>query len=182
MNLIEMRKFLETGFGCKHVATGRTFILLESFGVPAKHIGGVDKQNLVVVECYMEVVDGVLIPGTLPSAFYLDEFKAIPLAEIFPKAFVEPDSLHDIAVAENRVGFVRVSDAAHDLFLRYTNLCPGLSIVAEDRSEYKACTTFTILCPDFSPVRDGQKTPTYQMQVFEDSDTISWVLDKSFEL
>lgn len=29
MNLIEMRKYLETGFGAKHMATGRVFILLE---------------------------------------------------------------------------------------------------------------------------------------------------------
>ena len=48
MNLIEMRKYLETGFGAKHMATGRVFILLESFGIPAKHIGGLDKQNLVI--------------------------------------------------------------------------------------------------------------------------------------
>ena len=60
MNLIEMRKYLETGFGAKHMATGRVFILLESVGIPAKHIGGLDKQNLVMVECYLEVVDGVL--------------------------------------------------------------------------------------------------------------------------
>lgn len=182
MTLIEMRKYLETGFGAKHQPTGRTFILLESFGVPAKHIGGVDKQNLVVVECYMEVIDGMLVPGSLPSAFYLDEFKAIPLAEIFPKAFIESESLHDTAVAENRIGFVAVSDAAHDLFLKYANLCPGLSIVSEDRYDATSRTIFTIICPDFHPVKDGMKTPSYTMQVFEDSDTISWALDKSFNL
>lgn len=182
MNLIEMRKYLETGFGAKHMATGRVFILLESFGIPAKHIGGLDKQNLVMVECYLEVVDGVLVPGSLPLSFFLDEFKAIPLSEIFPKAFMESDSLHDIAVAENRIGCVTVSDAVHEAFLRYANLCPGLSVVSADRHDASSRTTFTIICPDFHPVKDGMKTPFYTMQVFEDSDTISWALDKSFEL
>ena len=163
MNLIEMRKYLETGFG-------------------AKHIGGLDKQNLVMVECYLEVVEGVLVPGSLPPSFFLDEFKAVPLSEIFPKAFMESDSLHDIAVAENRIGCVTVSDAVHEAFLRYANLCPGLSVVSEDRHDASSRTTFTIICPDFHPVKDGMKTPFYTMQVFEDSNTISWALDKSFEL
>ena len=95
---------------------------------------------------------------------------------------MESDSLHDIAVAENRIGCVTVSDAVHEAFLRYANLCPGLSVVSEDRHDASSRTTFTIICPDFHPVKDGMKTPFYTMQVFEDSDTISWALDKSFEL
>ena len=84
--------------------------------------------------------------------------------------------------AENRIGIVSVSSSLHEAFSRYLRYVAGASIVAEQYNHEKDSTDFMILCPDFRPVKDGTPTPRYTMVVTEDSNVISWVLDKSFEL
>lgn len=182
MELNDLRKYLETGFGARHVSTGRTFILVKSHDIPAEILGGVAGSFIEVAETFVEVLNGLLIPSSIPQAFMLDEFKAVPLAELFPRAFTDADSLHDNAVAENRVGIVRVSQDVYPLFMRYLGFCAGASVINESSSDVDATISVMLYCPDFAPVRDGQNTPNYLMQVVEGSNTVSWVLDKRFEL
>lgn len=182
MELKDLRKYLETGFGARHVPTSRVYVLVPSHDISAEVLGGVPGTFIEVAETFMEVINGLLIPSSIPQAFMLDEFKAVALAEIFPRAFSDADSLHDNAVTENRIGSVHVSQAALPLFQRYLNLCAGASIIDEVADSAGSHYTVTLYCPDFRPVRDGERTPTYIMQVVEGSNAITWVLDKRFEL
>lgn len=182
MELKDLRKYLETGFGARHIPTGRVYILVPSHDISAEVLGGVPGTFIEVAETFMEVMNGLLIPSSIPQAFMLDDFKAVALAEMFPRAFSDAESLHDNAVAENRIGAVHVSQAALPLFQRYLNLCAGASIVDEIADYANDRVNVTLYCPDFRPVRDGEKTPIYMMQVVDGSNAITWVLDKRFEL
>lgn len=182
MTFTEMRTYLETGFAARHLPTGRVFVLVPSHDLTASVLGGKPTGFIPVVESYMESIKDLLVPACIPAAFMMDEFKAVPLVELFPRAFLESESLHDTAVAENRIGIVSVSSSVHEAFSRYLRYVAGASIVAEQYDHERDSTDFMILCPDFRPVKDGTPTPRYTMVVTEDSNVISWVLDKSFEL
>lgn len=182
MELKDLRKYLETGFAARHVSTGRVFILVKPHDIPAEVLGGVAGNFLEVAETFVEVINGLLVPSSIPQAFTLDEFKPVALAELFPRAFVDADSLHDNAVAENRIGSVFVSGDVYPLFKRYLGFCAGASIIDEVSDVSSNAVSITLYCPDFRPVHDGEKTPSYRMQAFEDSNVVTWVLDKHFEL
>jgi hypothetical protein len=182
MNFIDMRKYLETGFAAQHLPTGRVFVLVPSHDISASVLGGRADGFLPVAESYMECIKELLVPSCIPSAFMMDEFKAVPMMELFPRAWMETDSLHDIAVSENRIGIVKVSAALYGAFVKYLRYVAGASIVSEQYDNATDSTEILMMCPDFKPVKDGMATPRYTMVVTEDSNVVTWVLDKSFEL
>lgn len=179
MKFQDIRNRLEDRFCAMHVPSGRAFIYVPAHAVDASVLGGEGKP-FIVAESLYEIVNDILVPFALPYAMLEDEFRLMSSDTQLPHVFSDITTLMDAALNENRIGRLRVGTALVDTFEVIAKGSKDFDIVSSLPQETE--TEYTLVCIDFAPIKDGEKTPLYTMRYDEATREVSWTLDKRYEM
>lgn len=179
MKFHDIRDRLEDRFCAIHVSSGRVFIYVPAHAVDSEVLNGGGKP-FVVAESLYEIVNDILVPFAIPYAMLEDEFRLASSETQLPHVFSDIASLMDAALTENRIGRLVVPATMVSTFEAIARGAKDFDIVSTLASDIQS--EYTLVCVDFEPIKDGQKTPLYNMHYDEVTREISWVLDKRYEM